>query len=142
MLGLRGSVAPEAGFFDSAAREIKSLLDDAGVGDQPVGIDIVELPMLFALQRLGVDVRDGQQVMLNARAIKSSDEIMLLSTSAAMVDGAYQLIRGGSRHVLPAIRCRDGLRNWFGLLPLLPPWCSEREDVSRDAPPDRRDIAP
>ncbi len=101
MLGLRGSVAPEAGFFDSAAREIKSLLDDAGVGDQPVGIDIVELPMLFALQRLGVDVRDGQQVMLNARAIKSSDEIMLLSTSAAMVDGAYQLI---SEILKPGIR--------------------------------------
>ncbi len=101
MLGLRGSVAPEAGFFDSAAREIKSLLDDAGVGDQPVGIDIVELPMLFALQRLGVDVRDGQQVMLNARAIKSSDEIMLLSMSAAMVDGAYQLI---SEILKPGIR--------------------------------------
>ena len=101
MLGLRGSVAPEAGFFDSAAREIKSLLDDAGVGDQPVGIDIVELPMLFALQRLGVDVRDGQQVMLNARAIKSSDEIILLSTSAAMVDGAYQLI---SEILKPGIR--------------------------------------
>ena len=101
MLGLRGSVAPEAGFFDSAAREIKSLLDDAGVGDQPVGIDIVELPMLFALQRLGLDVRDGQQVMLNARAIKSSDEIMLLSMSAAMVDGAYQLI---SEILKPGIR--------------------------------------
>jgi Xaa-Pro dipeptidase len=92
MLGLRGSVAPDAGLMDAAAREIKSLLDDAGVGDQPVGVDIVEVPMLFALQRAGVNVVDGQQVMLNARQIKSIDEIILLSQSAAIVDGAYQVI--------------------------------------------------
>ena len=101
MLGLRGSVAPEAGFFDRAAQEIKSMLDDAGVGNAPIGVDIAELPMVFALQRAGIDVRDGQQVMLDARAIKSNDEIMLLSTSAAMVDGAYQLI---SEILKPGIR--------------------------------------
>ena len=46
--------------------------------------------MLFALQELGIDVRDGQQTMLDARQIKSHDEILLLSTAAAMVDGVYQ----------------------------------------------------
>ncbi|HSF26255.1 MAG TPA: Xaa-Pro peptidase family protein [Actinomycetes bacterium] len=92
MLGMRGSVAPEAGLFEAAAREIKGLLEDAGVADQPVGIDLVELPMIFELQKLGIDVRDGQQVMLDARQIKSQDEIMLLSMSAAMVDGCYQSI--------------------------------------------------
>ena len=101
MLGLRGSVAPEAGFFDRAAQEIKAMLDDTGVGNAPIGVDIAELPMVFALQRAGIDVRDGQQVMLDARAIKSNDEIMLLSTSAAMVDGAYQLI---SEILKPGIR--------------------------------------
>jgi Xaa-Pro aminopeptidase len=92
MLGLRGSVAPDAGLFDRAAREIKGLLEDAGVAGAPVGIDVVEPPMLFALQRLGLDVRDGQQVMLDARQIKSPDEISLLATAAAMVDGTYQTI--------------------------------------------------
>jgi Xaa-Pro aminopeptidase len=92
MLGLRGSVAPEAGLFDRAAREIKGMLEDAGVAHLPVGVDVVEPPMLFALQRLGLDVRDGQQVMLDARQIKSADEIALLSTAAAMVDGTYQTI--------------------------------------------------
>ena len=101
MLGLRGSVAPDAGFFDRAAQEIKSMLDEAGVGSSPVGVDIAELPMVFALQHAGIDVRDGQQVMLDARAIKSNDEIMLLSTSAAMVDGAYQLI---SEILKPGVR--------------------------------------
>lgn len=92
MLGLRGSVAPDAGLFERAAREIKGLLEDAGVAELPVGVDVAELPMVFELQRLGLDVRDGQQVLLDARQIKSADEIALLSTAAAMVDGTYQSI--------------------------------------------------
>jgi Xaa-Pro aminopeptidase len=92
MLGLRGSVAPEAGLFDRAAQEIKGLLEDAGVADLPLGVDVAEPPMLFALQKHGIQVRDGQQVMLDAREIKSGDEITLLSTAAAMVDGTYQTI--------------------------------------------------
>jgi Xaa-Pro dipeptidase len=92
MLGLRGSVAPEAGLFDRAAQEIKGLLDEAGVGGMPLGVDLAEPPMIFALQKLGIQVRDGQQIMLDAREMKSQDEIMLLSTAAAMVDGTYQTI--------------------------------------------------
>lgn len=101
MLGLRGSVAPDAGFMDRAALEIKSLLDDAGVGNAPIGVDIVEVPMMLALMRAGIDVRDGQQVMLDARQIKSRDEILLLSSSAAIVDGTYQMI---SEILKPGIR--------------------------------------
>jgi Xaa-Pro dipeptidase len=89
MLGLRGSVAPEAGLFSSAVAELRSILDERGVADMPVGVDIAELPMVLELQRQGIQVTDAQQVMLDARQIKSRDEIMLLSTAAAMVDGVY-----------------------------------------------------
>ena len=58
--------------------------------DAPLGIDIVEPPFLFELQRQGIAVRDAQQPMLDARVIKSPDEIMLLNQAAAMVDGVYQ----------------------------------------------------
>jgi Xaa-Pro dipeptidase len=92
MTGLRGSIAPDAGFFARAAAEIKDVLDEAGVGGEPLGLDIAEMPMVFELQRLGIDVRDGQQTMLNAREIKSHDEILLLSTAASMVDGVYQMV--------------------------------------------------
>jgi Xaa-Pro dipeptidase len=92
MLGLRGSVAPEAGLFERAVREIRGLLEDAGVAGAPIGVDVAELPMVFELRRQGIDVRDGQQIMLDARMIKSPDEIALLSTAAAMVDGTYQTI--------------------------------------------------
>jgi Xaa-Pro aminopeptidase len=90
MLGMRGAVAPSAGLMESAVREIKGLLEDAGVADLPVGMDIVEPPFLFEMQRQGLKVVDAQQLMLDARMIKSSDEIMLLTQAAAMVDGVYQ----------------------------------------------------
>jgi Xaa-Pro dipeptidase len=90
MLGLRGAIAPEAGLMAAAVRELKGLLEDLGVADQPVGVDIVEPPFLFEMQRQGLTVVDAQQRMLDARLIKSADEIMLLTQAAAMVDGAYQ----------------------------------------------------
>ena len=89
-LGFRGAVAPEAGLMRDAVTEIKSLLAEAGVLDAPLGIDIVEPPFLFELQRQGISVADAQQPMLDARVIKSADEIMLLNQAAAMVDGVYQ----------------------------------------------------
>ena len=90
MLGMRGAVAPSAGLMESAIREIKGILEDAGLSDAPVGVDIVEPPFLFEMQRQGLTVVDCQQRMLDAREIKSADEIMLLTQAAAMVDGVYQ----------------------------------------------------
>jgi Xaa-Pro aminopeptidase len=92
MLGLRGAIAPAAGLMESAVREIKGMLTDAGLADQPVGVDIVEPPFLFEMQRQGLRVVDAQQLMLDARQIKSADEITLLTQAAAMVDGVYQNI--------------------------------------------------
>ena len=90
MLGLRGAVAPDAGLIARAVAEIQSELAAAGVASMPLGVDIAETPMLLELLSAGVEVRDAQQVMLDARLIKSADEIALLSTAAAMVDGVYQ----------------------------------------------------
>jgi Xaa-Pro aminopeptidase len=92
MLGLRGAVPPESGLMKAFAQEIKGILEENGVADQPIGVDLVEPPMLFELQKIGLDVRDAQQVMLDAREIKSQDEIMLLNVAASMVDAVYQMI--------------------------------------------------
>jgi Xaa-Pro aminopeptidase len=90
MVGMRGAVPPTAGLFEQAAREIKEILTREGVAGMPVGIDVVEPPFLFALQKEGIVVRDGQQVMLEARVIKNTDELSLLNMAAAMGDGVYQ----------------------------------------------------
>src|SRR5213083_1825247 len=90
MVGMRGAVSPKAGLFRRAAEEIRDILKAEGVAGLPLGIDLVEPPFLFALQECGVQVRDGQQVMLEARMLKSQDELTLLNMAAAMVDGVYQ----------------------------------------------------
>ena len=101
---MRGAVPPAAPITENAVREIKGRLADAGVADMPIGVDLLEMPMLFELQRQGIQVRDGQQVMLEARAIKSRDEITLLSMAAGMVDGVYQDIVDALK---PGIREND-----------------------------------
>lgn len=101
-LGFRGAVDPDgAGLMRDAVSEIVSLLRADGLADAPVGVDIVEPPFLFEMQRQGLRVADAQQAMLDARVIKSADEIMLLNQAAAMVDGVYQDIAEALR---PGVR--------------------------------------
>ncbi len=104
LVGLRGTVDPAFGLMKRHAEEIASILREAGVADMPIGVDIIEPPMMFELEKAGLKVRDGQQVMLEAREIKSADEIALLNRAAAMVDGAYQLI---SEQLKPGVREND-----------------------------------
>lgn len=108
MVGLRGTVPPDAGLVKRAALEIKAVLDENGVSKMPLGVDVVEPPMLFELQKLGIEVRDGQQTLLDAREIKSRDEIMLLNTAASMVDGVYQMIY---EELKPGVRESDIVAN-------------------------------
>ena len=90
MLGMRGATGRDVVYFRDAAKEIKAILVAEGVADMPLGVDVVEPPMLFELQKLGIEVRDGQQPMLLAREVKNIDEMMLLNMASAMVDGVYQ----------------------------------------------------
>ena len=92
MLGLRGTVPPSHGLMRRHAEEIRIVLEEAGVADLPLGVDIIEPGMWFELERVGLKVVDGQQVMLDAREIKNFDEIVLLNQAAAMVDAVYHMI--------------------------------------------------
>ena len=87
---LRGAFTPDAGIAEELARKIKRELEKFGVADQPLGVDVIELPVLFALQQQGIEVVDGQQVFMKARRIKTSDEIRLLTQACSMVDAAYE----------------------------------------------------
>jgi Xaa-Pro aminopeptidase len=104
MLGMRGTVPPSAGLMKRHAEEIAGLLKEAGVAGEPLGTDLVEPGMWFALQEAGLKVADGQQVMLDAREIKNVDEITLLNQAAAMVDGVYHMIY---EELKPGVREND-----------------------------------
>ena len=77
LIGMRGTVAPAFGLMERHAKEIASLIREAGVGNMPAGVDLIEPPMMFELQKAGLKVADGQQVMLEAREVKNIDEIAL-----------------------------------------------------------------
>ena len=104
LVGLRGTVDPKFGLMKHHAEEMASILKAAGVAKMPIGVDIIEPPMMFELQKAGLTIQDAQQVMLSAREVKSSDEIALLNRAAAMVDGAYHLINDTLR---PGVREND-----------------------------------
>ncbi|WP_341977898.1 Xaa-Pro peptidase family protein [Microbacterium sp. LWO13-1.2] len=87
---LRGAFPPDAGIAQEVARKIKRELEKFGVAHEPLGVDVIELPILFALQKEGITVVDGQQVFMEARRIKTHDEIRLLTQAASMVDAAYE----------------------------------------------------
>jgi Xaa-Pro aminopeptidase len=98
---LRGAVAPEAGRAEDVARKIKRELEMRGLAKAPLGVDVIELPIYAALQKEGIAVVDGQQLMQAARRIKTGDEIVLMNTAAMMVDATYEKLYRAMR---PGVR--------------------------------------
>jgi Xaa-Pro aminopeptidase len=86
---MRGSIPSEVGNEKKVAQEIRNILADRGLAERPLGIDIIDIPLMRALEKESIEVVDGQQAMLDARIIKTKDEIELLKIAAAMVDAAY-----------------------------------------------------
>jgi Xaa-Pro aminopeptidase len=98
---MQGALRPGMKIDSAFAKQIKKALVEYGIENKPIGIDIMELPMLRALEAEGIEVVDGQQALLDAREVKTPDEIELLKLAAAMVDATYvdivKAIRPGTR---------------------------------------------
>ncbi len=98
---LRGSVEGRA---ESVAKKIRIELEEGGLLDEPLGVDVIELPVLRALEAEGIQVVDCQALMQDARMLKTQDEITLLTTACAMVDAAYEEL---FRALKPGMREND-----------------------------------
>jgi len=98
---LRGATSPASGLAEDVAKKIRTELEKRKLLNEPVGVDVIELPVLFALQAQGIKVVDGQQLMLEVRKIKTQDEITLLNTACMMVDAAYEELY---RFMRPGVR--------------------------------------
>ena len=86
---MRGAIPVEVGMVEKEAAEIVRYLREYGADKKKLGMDLVDIPLLRALEAESIEVLDGQCAMVDARIIKCDEEIQLLKTSAAMVDGAY-----------------------------------------------------
>ncbi|HET7740935.1 MAG TPA: Xaa-Pro peptidase family protein, partial [Mycobacterium sp.] len=98
---MRGAMPDATGIPDALASMIAEELRARGLEQEPVGMDVPDMTTLLALQRHGLQVTDSQPVMLQARRIKTEDELALLDHAAAIVDAAYEeiyrLLRPGVR---------------------------------------------
>jgi Xaa-Pro aminopeptidase len=89
---MRGAMPDATGIPDALATMVFEELRARGLEQEPVGMDVPDVTTLLALQRRGIHIVDSQPVMLEARKIKSEDELALLDQAAGIVDAAYETI--------------------------------------------------
>ncbi len=98
---LRGAFHPAAGIAEDVAAKVVGVLREHGLAGEPLGIDVAEMPVLAALAAAGITAVDGQQVFMEARRVKTRDEVTLLAQACSMVDAAYsdlyEFLRPGVR---------------------------------------------
>jgi Xaa-Pro aminopeptidase len=98
----RGGIPNGDRVADILAGQVKKAMAEQGVEKEPLGIDWTDIVLLDALRRAGIEnIVDAQDSMLDARLIKSPDEVQLLKTSAAMADAAYDTL---VRSIRPGVR--------------------------------------
>jgi Xaa-Pro aminopeptidase len=89
---MRGAMGDETGIPDDLGALIFEELRERGLEGEQLGLDVPDMPTYLALQRQGLTLADSQPVMLEARKIKSDDELALLDQAAGIVDGVYEEI--------------------------------------------------
>jgi Xaa-Pro aminopeptidase len=98
---MRGAMPDPTGVPDAFADLIWTELHERGLDTEPIGMDVPDMTTLLALQRKGLEIADSQPVMLEARKIKSADELALLDQAAGIVDATYEEIY---RMLRPGVR--------------------------------------
>jgi Xaa-Pro aminopeptidase len=87
---MRGSIHPDCRIEDNIMNFLIKTLKESGLREKAkIGIDVAEVPVIKGLLENGFDIIDGQRIMLEARVVKTQDEIDLLEYSAATVDSGY-----------------------------------------------------
>jgi Xaa-Pro aminopeptidase len=89
---MRGAMPDETGVPDALATMVFEELRERGLQSEPLGMDVPDVTTLLALQRAGLEIADSQPIMLEARKIKTEDELALLDHAAAIVDAVYEEI--------------------------------------------------
>lgn len=87
---IKGAVGPAAD--QQVTKFVNSLMNDleaAGVKDKPLGVDFIDINLIKAFQERGIDWTDGMSPMMEARAIKSPDEIKAFSMVGSICDAVH-----------------------------------------------------
>jgi Xaa-Pro dipeptidase len=87
---IKGAAGPAASaqvkkFTDAIVKELKRY----DVFDKPLGVDFIDINMINAFREAGLNWTDGMTPMMEARAIKSSDEQEAMRIVGAIGDAAH-----------------------------------------------------
>ena len=106
------------------AAEIKDVLQEWGVADARLGIDVLDYYGFCALQQQGLTLTDADEPMEAARIIKTMDEIELLRQSAAIAEAA---LHDMEEAIHPGVTENELLAAfWHRMLALGGEWCFTR----------------
>jgi Xaa-Pro dipeptidase len=84
---IKGAVGPAA--EQQVNKFVNALMNDleaAGVQDKPLGVDFIDINLVKAFQERGIEWTDAMTPMMEARAIKSPDEIKAFSMVGSICD--------------------------------------------------------
>src|SRR5947209_4658559 len=87
---IKGAAGPAA--QSQVEKFTKALVADlaaAGVTDKPLGVDFIDINMIKAFERAGIKWTDGMSPMMEARAIKSPDEIKAFKIVGSICDALH-----------------------------------------------------
>jgi Xaa-Pro aminopeptidase len=81
---------------------IKKILQEYGVADKKIGFDfILDFSMIKALEHANINYVEGQSAMMDARSVKTADELQLLSIASQIAEAGFYAIEKNMR---PGIR--------------------------------------
>jgi len=86
------------------ADEIKKILKEHGVEKGKIGIDVMNYPVYKALSDAGLTVVDGMPALIEAKMIKTRDELELHRISCAIADAA---LWEAKEYIKPGLREYD-----------------------------------
>ena len=100
-----GALPKSWGLNTNFLQDLQMVLDAHGLKkSDPIGVDFLDGQLITVLLEEGYQIADGQDVMLNARKIKTKDEIQIMADGAAVVDAAFHRV---ARSIQPGIREND-----------------------------------
>jgi Xaa-Pro aminopeptidase len=110
---MRGAMPEQTGVPDLLAGHVFDALRELGLEREQLGIDLADMETLASLHRRQLATADAQPVMLEARKLKTVDEIALLDHAAGIVDAVYEQIY---RTLRPGITEREVVADAHRLL--------------------------
>ena len=87
---IKGAAGPASqSQVDKFTKALVRDLEDAGVRNMPLGVDFIDINLIAAFEKAGIHWTDGMTPMMEARAIKSPDEIKAFQMVGSICDSLH-----------------------------------------------------